>query len=87
MLDNLAAAQSASVAPRLTMTEARSGAWADDAAMQTLIGWVESYLMRAHPDLGRPAPSARSPSRPQKSTPSASRSAAPAPMTRRKPFR
>jgi len=54
MLDTTAAAQSASAAPRLTMTDARAGAWADDAAMQTLVGWVESYLMRAHPDLGRP---------------------------------
>ena len=53
MLDTVTAAQSASAAPRLTMTEARAGAWGGDAAMQTLIGWVESYLMRGHADLGR----------------------------------
>lgn len=52
MLDTPAAAQFAS-APRLTMAQARIGAWADDAAMTTLADWVESYLMRAHPDLGR----------------------------------
>jgi hypothetical protein len=53
MLDTTTAAQSASAAPRLTMAEARAGAWGEDTAMQTLIGWVESYLMSAHPDLGR----------------------------------
>lgn len=51
MLDRTATAQSQ--APRLTMEQARQGAWADDPAMQTLIGWVESYLMRGHADLGR----------------------------------
>lgn len=35
------------------MAQARIGAWGDDAAMTTLADWVESYLMRAHPDLGR----------------------------------
>ncbi len=44
---------SAIAAPRLTMSDARAGAWAQDGAMAALIGWVESYLMRGHPDLGR----------------------------------
>lgn len=35
-----------------TMTDARADA-ASDAAMATLVGWVESYLMRDHADLGR----------------------------------
>lgn len=51
MLDRLP--QSAADAPRLTVTEARSGAWADDRDMATLLHWVHSYLMSAHPDLGR----------------------------------
>jgi hypothetical protein len=38
--------------PLLTMAEAKSRL-ADDAALATLVGWVESYLMSAHPDLGR----------------------------------
>lgn len=53
MLDNPAAAQSTATAPRLTMTQAREGVWAGDAAMQALVGWVESYLMRGHAELGR----------------------------------
>lgn len=53
MLDRPAAIDAASGAPRLTMDQSRAGAWADDAAMTTLRGWVESYLMRGHADLGR----------------------------------
>ncbi|MGD9916360.1 MAG: DUF6875 domain-containing protein [Rhizobiaceae bacterium] len=53
MLDTTAAGNAVSSAPRLTMEETRQGAWADDAAMNVLRGWVESYLMRGHADLGR----------------------------------
>lgn len=38
--------------PLVTIAEARNAA-ASDGAMSTLLGWVESYLMRDHPDLGR----------------------------------
>lgn len=34
----------------LTLLQARD---TRDTAMATLLGWVESYLMRGHPDLGR----------------------------------
>jgi hypothetical protein len=40
-------------APRLTMGEARAGAWAHDRDMRILLDWVESYLMSSHPQLGR----------------------------------
>ena len=44
---------SAIAAPRLTIEAARSDAWARDEAMTALLGWIESYLTRGHPDLGR----------------------------------
>ncbi len=53
MLDKTAAASAISTAPRLTIAETQQGAWADDVAMTTLRGWVETYLMRGHADLGR----------------------------------
>ncbi len=53
MLDKTSPANALSGAPRLTIEESRSGAWGDDPAMTTLRGWVESYLMRGHADLGR----------------------------------
>lgn len=53
MLDKRTVEQSVSAAPRVTIEQARSGAWADDSAMQTLLDWVETYLMRGHADLGR----------------------------------
>lgn len=40
-------------AARLTIATARTGAWREDEAMVRLLGWVESYLMQGHPDLGR----------------------------------
>jgi hypothetical protein len=54
MLQNTA--RSAAAVPFLTMPEAIGREAADpagNAALSTLRGWVESYLMRAHPDLGR----------------------------------
>lgn len=53
MLEKTAAADATSAAPRLTIAEARSGVWADDADMATLLGWTENYLMQGHADLGR----------------------------------
>lgn len=53
MLEKANRVDAISAAPRLTMAEARAGLWADDAAMRTLVGWTETYLMRGHPDLGR----------------------------------
>ncbi|MGB3502727.1 MAG: DUF6875 domain-containing protein [Mesorhizobium sp.] len=53
MLDRTATTDALSGAPRLTIEQSRTGAWAGDEAMTTLRGWVESYLMRSHPDLGR----------------------------------
>jgi len=51
MLEKLSNAVSA--APRLTMAEARNGHWAADDGMAALLRWVETYLMSAHPELGR----------------------------------
>jgi hypothetical protein len=51
MLDRIA--DSGAAAARLTIAAARSGVWAEDDAMVRLLGWVESYLMQGHPDLGR----------------------------------
>lgn len=53
MLDKIAATEAISAAPRLTMAQARMGQWAGDPAMQTLVTWIETYLMQGHPDLGR----------------------------------
>lgn len=53
MLDKNAAALSLSGAPRLTITQTQESGWADDPAMTQLRGWVESYLMRGHENLGR----------------------------------
>jgi hypothetical protein len=53
MLDKTAAANAISAAPRLTIAQSREGVWATDSAMTTLRGWVESYLMQGHADLGR----------------------------------
>jgi hypothetical protein len=53
MLDKTAAANAISAAPRLTIAQSCEGAWATDSAMTTLRGWVESYLMQGHADLGR----------------------------------
>lgn len=50
MLDKVS--RPAGPTPLLTVTEARADAEVD-GDMATLLGWVESYLMRDHPDLGR----------------------------------
>jgi hypothetical protein len=58
MLDIPTAGQSNHFAAPLTMEEARTGGWAKDAAMKTLIGWVESYLRAAILNSAAPAPCA-----------------------------
>lgn len=49
-------AETATIEPDLlTLAEARArcAGSADEAALSTLLGWVETYLMSAHADLGR----------------------------------
>lgn len=53
MLDRTSGQHDLATAPRLTIAESQTGAWADDVDMTTLRGWVESYLMLGHADLGR----------------------------------
>lgn len=53
MLERTAGQHDTASAPRLTITEARAGAWAADADMATMLGWIEGYLMRPHAELGR----------------------------------
>ncbi len=53
MLERTAGPENTTSAPRLTIAEARAGAWADDADMATMLGWIEGYLMKPHDQLGR----------------------------------
>lgn len=40
-------------APRLTLAQARAQPWAGDDDMATMLGWIETYLMMPHAQLGR----------------------------------
>lgn len=51
MLDRLP--KGGAQAPRITIAEARGDGWSQDRDMATLMGWVHSYLMAGHADLGR----------------------------------
>jgi hypothetical protein len=85
MLDKVARTAEARDA-LLTFAQARADIDSDPEAnvpLATLLGWVETYLMREHPDLGRTG--AVCPFRPHGSTPRDSLSAAPGPPTRSVP--
>ena len=53
MLERTIGTEDMASAPRLTIAQARGGAWAADPDMGVMLGWLENYLMKPHDQLGR----------------------------------
>lgn len=53
MLERTPGTEDLRAAPRLTLAQARSGVWVNDADMGVLLHWLETYLMKPHDELGR----------------------------------